>query len=70
MSARQLRLTLASALVVFAASACSSITAPDEASSNIDAFGGTPLSDEHQGSDSLYEGKATVQHTEHQGSDS
>jgi len=69
MSARHLRITFASAIVVFAASACSSVTGPDE-TSDLNTFNGTPLSDEHQGSDSFRGVDTPTQHDEHQGSDS
>jgi len=68
MSARHLRIAFASAMVVFAASACSSTTGPSD-TADMDAAGITPL-EEHQGSDSIRGVDAAPLNTEHQGSDS
>jgi hypothetical protein len=70
MSLRPLRLAAAAALVVFAASACTTPLGPDEASADINTTTIDPLSGEHQGSDSVRGIDAAPQHTEHQGSDS
>ena len=70
MSARHLRIALASAMVVFSAAACSSTTGPSD-SADLEAVGIAPLSDEHQGSDSIRTiDNAPMQVDEHQGSDS
>lgn len=69
MSTRHLRIALASAMVVFAASACSSTTGPSD-TADLEAVGMAPLADEHQGSDSIRATDNTPMHTEHQGSDS
>lgn len=70
MSARHLGITLASAMVIFAASACSSTTGPSDAA-GLEAAGIAPLSEEHQGSDSIRgTGTTPMQVEEHQGSDS
>lgn len=68
MSARHLRIALASTVVVFAASACSNATGPSD-SADLNAVGITPL-EEHQGSDSIRATDDAPMHTEHQGSDS
>jgi hypothetical protein len=68
MSTRHLRIALASAMVVFAASACSSTTGPSD-TADLNAAGITPL-EEHQGSDSIRAMDNAPLHTEHQGSDS
>lgn len=70
MSLRPLRLTLASAIVVFAASACTSLTGLDEASSEVNRTDAPPAATEHQGSDSIRAVDNGTFNTEHQGSDS
>ena len=70
MSTRHLRIALASAMVVFAASACSSATGPSD-TADLEAVGIAPMSEEHQGSDSIRAMDTTpMQVEEHQGSDS
>ncbi len=68
MSARHLRIVLASTIVVFAASACTAATGPSD-TANLDATETAPL-EEHQGSDSIRATDMVPMHTEHQGSDS
>jgi hypothetical protein len=68
MSARHLRIALASTVVAFAASACTAATGPSD-TANLEEIEVTPL-EEHQGSDSLRGTNTTPMHSEHQGSDS
>ena len=68
MYTRHLRFTLASLVVVFAASACTAATGPSD-TANLDATESAPL-EEHQGSDSIRATDNAPMNTEHQGSDS
>lgn len=68
MSTRHLRIALASVVVMFAASACTTTTGPSD-SAELDRAGIAPL-EEHQGSDSIRGVDTRPMNTEHQGSDS
>ncbi len=69
MSVRHFRIALASAVVIFAASACSSATGPSD-TADLDEAGIMSV-EEHQGSDSIRAADTTpMQVEEHQGSDS
>ena len=70
MSPRRIRLFLGSAMVLFAAGACSSTTGPVEVSSEATPHDGATQNTENQGSDSIRAAGGGMANTENQGSDS